>query len=166
MEKPYIAIYKEALDKREFTALRAQVARRAFTRLTGWRSDYILDVYKFTFKTGGPGYATYVIRGEPSRMLIQLARPPELMIDGSKDSTEAFNKLELMLSTFETFRNCLNEANYQFEAHSVFMENEAGFAYPAYSQSVLQQIDHALPHAEAHLRSYLLAQFNRLGVDH
>ena len=87
MEKPYIAIYKEALDKRQFTALRAQVARRAFTKLSGWRSDYILDVYKFTFKMGGPAYAAYVI-------------------------------------------------------------------------------DHALPHAEAHLRSHLLAQFDRLGVDH
>jgi hypothetical protein len=166
MEKPYIAIYKEALDKGEFAALRAQVARGAFTRLTGGRSEYILDVYKFTFKTGGPGYAAYVIRGEPSRMLIQLARPPELMIDGRRESIKSLNKLELALSTFETFRNCINEAEFQFEDHGAFMEKEVGFAYPFYCQLLLKQLTDALPHADAHLRSHLLEQFDRLGVDH
>ena len=165
MDQSYIGIYEQEIGKTEYRDLREQVALGALRRMSGCKSQCILEAYKFAYERPGSGYTAYLIRGAEAKTLIQLACPPQLFLDGSSASIDAFKQLGEAIAIFSTFSQCIEEANYLFEAHSDAMESQLGFAYPAYGQSHLQQIDDALPHAGAALRCHLRAQFERYGLD-
>ena len=165
MDQSYIGIYEQEIEKTAYRDLREQVAHGALRRMSGFNSKCILDAYKFAYERSGSGYTAYFIKGPEAKTLIPLACPPELFLDGSDRSIDTFKQLGEAIAIFSTFSQCIEEANYLFEAHSETMENDVGFAYPAYGQSHLQQIDDALPHAGAALRSHLRAQFERYGLD-
>ena len=165
MDRSYIGIYEQEIEKTEYRDLREQVAHGAFRKMSGCKSDCILKAYTFTYERPSQGYTAYLIKGPEAKTLIQLARPPELFLDGGDACIDAFKQLGETIAIFSTFSQCIEEANYLFEAHSDAMESQVGFAYPAYGQSHLQQIDDALPHAGAALRSHLRAQFERYSLD-
>ena len=165
MDQSYIGIYEQEIGKTEYRDLREQVAHGALRKMSGLKSASILEAYKFAYERSGLGCTAYLIRGAEAKTLIQLARPPALFLDGSDATIDAFKQLGEAIAIFSTFSQCIEEANYLFETHSDAMESHVGFAYPAYGQSQLQQIDDALPHAGAALRSHLRAQFERHGLD-
>ena len=165
MDQSYIGIYEQEIGKTGYRDLREKVARGALRRMSGCDSKCILDAYKFAYERSGSGCTAYLIRGPEAKTLIQLARPPELFLDGSDRSIDTFKQLGETIAIFSTFSQCIEEANYLFEAHSETMESQVGFAYPAHFQSILQQIDDTLPDAEGSLRSHLQAHFERYGLD-
>ena len=165
MDQSYIGIYEQEIGKTEFRDLREQVAHGAFRKISGCKSDCILNAYTFTYERPRQGYTAYFIKGSEAKTLIQLACPPERFLDGSKKFVDSLNKIEETIAIFSTFSLSIQDANYFFDVHSETMESQVGFAYPAHFQSILQQIDDTLPDAEAALRLYLQAHFEKYGLD-
>ena len=165
MDHSYIGIYEQEIEKEEYADLKGRVAKGAFRKMSGCKSDCVLKAYTFTYERPSQGYTAYLIKGPEAKMLIQLARPPERFLDGSKSFIDSLNKIEETIAIFSTFSLSIQDANYFFDDHSVTMESQVGFAYPAHFHSVLQQIDDALPDAEAALRSHLQAHFEQYGLD-
>ena len=165
MDRSYIGIYEQEIEKTEYRDLREQVAHGALRKMSGCKSDCILKAYTFTYERPTQGYTAYLIKGPEAKTLIQLARPPERFLDGSKNFIDSLGKLEETIAIFSTFSLSIQDANYFFDDHSATMENDVGFAYPAHFRFVLQQIDDSLPHAEAALRSYLQAHFEQYSLD-
>ena len=165
MDHSYIGRYEQEIEKEEYVDLKERVAKGAFRKMSGCKSDCILKAYTFTYERPSQRYTAYLIKGPEAKTLIQLARPPELFLDGSDACIDAFKQLGEAIAIYSTFSQCIEEANYLFEAHSDAMESQVGFAYPAHFHSVLQQIDDSLPDAEAALRCHLQAHFAQYGLD-
>jgi len=165
MDQSYIGIYEQEIGKKEYRNLREQVSQAAFRKMSGLKSDCILKAYTFTYERPSQGYTAYLIKGLEAKTLIQLARPPERFLDGSKNFIDSLGKIEETIAIFSTFSLSIQDANYFFDAHSATMENDVGFAYPAHFHSVLQHIDDSLPDAEASLRCHLQAHFEQYGLD-
>ena len=165
MDQSYIGIYEKEIEKQEYMDLKERVAHGAFRKMSGWKSDCILNAYTFTYERPSQGYTAYFIKGSEAKTLIQLVRPPERFFDGSEKFIDSLNKIEETVAIFSTFSLSIQDAKYFFDAHSETMENEVGFAYPDHFQSILQQIDDILPDAEAALRSHLQAHFEKYGLD-
>lgn len=165
MDQSYIGIYEAEIEKKEYGDLKERVAHGAFRKMSGCKSDFILKAYTFTYGRPSHGYTAYFIKGSEAKTLIQLACPPERFLDGSKKFIDSLNKIEETVSIFSTFSLSIQDANYFFDDQSETMENEVGFAYPAHFQPILQKIDDSLPAAEAALRSYLQAHFEKYRLD-
>ena len=83
MDHSYIGIYEKAIENKEYLDLKERVAHGAFRKMSGCKSDCILNAYTFTYERPKQGYTAYCIKGEEAKTFIN--------VDFHRDLTRDFH---------------------------------------------------------------------------